>query len=64
MERNGGELALARLQPAIQQILEMTQLDAVFPAFQTTEEAVTYLGGDLSEPAAEGARPVRKADWR
>lgn len=59
MEEQGGELALCCLQPAIVQILEMTNLDAVFPAFQTTEEAVAYLGGDASR---EGG--MRKAEWR
>jgi anti-sigma B factor antagonist len=64
MERQGGDLALARLQPAILQILEMTNLDAVFPAFETVDEAVSYMGGDVTSPAAEGSRPVRKHDWR
>ncbi|MDJ0974578.1 MAG: STAS domain-containing protein [Planctomycetota bacterium] len=59
MEEQGGELALCRLQPAITQILEMTNLDSVFPAFQTVDEAVSYLGGD---PTAEGG--MRRADWR
>lgn len=64
IEHQGGEMALARLQPAIQQILEMTNLDVVFPSFETVEEAVSYLGGDASEPAAEGSRSVREHDWR
>lgn len=65
MERQGGEFALCRLQPAIQQILEMTNLDAIFPAFQTVEEAVTYLGGDVSQPQGDdGKRAVRKHSWR
>lgn len=59
MEEQGGELVLCRLQPAITQIMEMTNLDTVFPAFQTTEEAVSYLGGD---PAAGDG--VRRAAWR
>ncbi len=64
MEREGGELALARVQPAIQNILEMTSLDQVFPTFQDIDEAVAYLGGDTSESAAEGKRTVRQQDWR
>lgn len=76
MERQGGELALARLQPAIQQILEMTNLDVVFPSFETVDEAVGYLGGDVerragessSEPPeqAEGGtrKAVRRHEWR
>jgi anti-anti-sigma factor len=61
MERQGGELALARLQPAIQQILEMTNLDVVFPAFETVEEAIGYLGGDPDDPAS---KKVRAHPWR
>ena len=55
----------ARVQPAIQNILEMTGLDAVFPAFQSIEEAVDHLGGDPTEgdPAA-GKKPVRHSNWR
>ena len=64
MEREGGEMALARVQPAILNILEMTALDQVFPTFEDIDEAVAYLGGDASEPAAEGMRPVRKHSWR
>jgi len=65
MERQGGEMALCRLQPAIQQILEMTQLDVVFPAFESVDEAVTYLGGDVTQPAGDdGKRAVRKHSWR
>ena len=48
MESQGGEIALCELQPAIVRILEMTNLDTVFPAFQSVEEAVGYLGGDPS----------------
>ncbi len=64
MEREGGELALARVQPAIQNILQMTSLDQVFPTFQDIQEAVGYLGGDATEPVAEGKRPVRIHPWR
>lgn len=71
MERQGGELALARLQPAIQQILEMTNLDVVFPSFETVEEAISYLGGDVERPAGESdtppdseKKPVRQHSWR
>jgi anti-sigma B factor antagonist len=64
VEREGGELALCQLQPAIRQILEMTNLDVIFPAFETVDEAVAYLGGDTSQPTAEGKRKVRRAAWR
>ena len=53
MEDEGGELALARVQPAILRILEMTHIDEVLPAFATVEEAVAYLGGDPTAPAAQ-----------
>jgi anti-sigma B factor antagonist len=64
IERQGGELALCRLQPAILNILEMTNLDVVFPAFETVDEAITYLGGDVTQPVGEGKKPVRRQDWR
>ncbi|MDJ0521489.1 MAG: STAS domain-containing protein [Planctomycetota bacterium] len=64
MEREGGEMALARVQPAIQNILEMTALDQVFPTFEDVDEAVAYLGGDTSEATAEGKRSVRRHEWR
>jgi anti-anti-sigma factor len=54
MEAEGGELALARVQPAILRILEMTGIDELLPAFATVEEAVSYLGGD---PALPGRLP-------
>ena len=64
MESQGGEMALCRLQPALKQIMDMTGLDTVFPAFETVEEAVGYLGGDVSQPTAEGKRSVRNHSWR
>ena len=45
MKDLGGEVVLTRLRPAILNILQMTQLDRVFPAFETNEEAVDYHGG-------------------
>ena len=64
LERMEGEMALARVQPAIQNILEMTSLDQIFPAFEDVDEAVAYLGGDSSGPATEGKRAVRQHHWR
>ena len=65
LERMDGELALARVQPAIQNILEMTGLDSVFPAFQSIEEAVDHLGGAPTDgDPAEGKRGVRHSQWR
>jgi anti-sigma B factor antagonist len=58
MEDEGGELVLARVQPAITRILEMTHLDEILPAFQTVEEAVVYLGGDPQAP--EEAARIRR----
>jgi anti-sigma B factor antagonist len=62
MEENEGELALCQLQPALVQILEMTNLDTMFPAFSTVEEAISYLGGDPSRVNDGGG--WRKAEWR
>ncbi len=65
LEKLEGEMALARVQPAIKNILEMTGLDVVFPSFDTIEEAVGYLGGDASSSSpAEGKRAVRHSTWR
>ena len=61
MEDKGGELVLCRLQPAITRIMEMTQLDQVFPSFLSVEEAVSYLGGD---PDAPDGAAVRRQPWR
>lgn len=63
LEEQGGELALCCLQPALVNILEMTNLDTLFPAFQTTEEAISYLGGD---PAKDGESDAgwRRAAWK
>jgi anti-sigma B factor antagonist len=58
MEAEGGELVLARVQPAIVRILEMTHLDEILPAFHSVEEAVVYLGGDPH--AGEDAGQVRR----
>ena len=56
IEGLGGDIALARLQPALLRILEITELDVIFPAFETVEEAVDYLGG--------GETPsVRRIGW-
>jgi anti-sigma B factor antagonist len=66
LESLEGEMALARVQPAIKNILEMTGLDVVFPTFDTIEEAVGYLGGDSSSSSspADGKRAVRHSSWR
>lgn len=45
MKDLGGEVVLTRLRPAIRNILQMTQLDQLFPVFETNEEAVDYHGG-------------------
>ena len=64
---DGGELALARLQPAIENILRMTQLDQLFPHFPTRDEAIVYMGGDPTRPVGEeeelGASLTRR-HWR
>ena len=61
LEDQGGELVLARVQPAIVNILEMTELDGIFPAFESVEEAVDYLGDSSTED--EAPRSVSQ-DWR
>lgn len=54
MTSQGGELVLTRLRPAIRNILAMTQLDSVFPTFESTDEAIAYHGG----------MEARRHDWR
>ena len=54
MSRQNGKVVLACLRPALRNILQMTQLDRVFPSFETSEEAVEFLGGD----------EVRRHGWR
>ena len=65
MERQGGEIALSRLEPALGKILEMTDLDVIFPAFETIEEAIDFLGAtgerDLGSPDA--GRGIRRHQW-
>jgi anti-sigma B factor antagonist len=60
LESLGGEFALARIQPAIARILSMTNLESIFPAFDTVEEAVAYLGGDPEAPAESTTSKVRR----
>ena len=55
----GGQMTLARVQPAIQKILAITNLDQFFPSFQTVEEAVSHLGG-----AAPGTADPAKGNVR
>lgn len=64
MERQGGEIVLAQVQPAITKILEMTNLDVVFPSFQSVEEAIVYHGGDEGAPAGAGSRGVLRRGWK
>jgi anti-sigma B factor antagonist len=63
LEDAGGGLALAHVTPAILNILEMTELDTLFPAFETIEEAVDYLGETAGNDASTQAE-VRRQDWR
>jgi anti-sigma B factor antagonist len=60
MEDKGGELALARIQPAIQRILTMTNLEDIFPSFDSVDEAVLYLGGDPDAPVESVRERVRR----
>lgn len=62
----GGELALCRLEPAIENILSITQLDTLLPTFDTAEEAIGFLGGDPDEPADEPESmggPLSRQSW-
>ncbi len=54
MAGHGGEIVLARLRPALKNILEMTQLDRVLPAFESPAAAIEYHGGS----------EVRRQEWR
>ncbi len=60
-----GELALCAVQPAIANILQMTQLDQIFPHFKTPEEAITYLGGNPKDPIDDDDTDnnVRRRRW-
>jgi anti-anti-sigma factor len=63
LETKQGRLALCGLQPALLRILEMTNLDTVFHAYETEAEAVAALGGDPR--AVESDAPgVRRVDWK
>lgn len=66
LSADGGELALCQLQPALARIFEMTQLDQIFPTFQDVDEAVAYLGGDVSRPGdvEELGGPLRRRRWQ
>ena len=59
-----GELALCSLQPAIANILQMTQLDKIFPIFNAPEEAVAYLGGNPEDPIPDDDTPTPSTQIR
>lgn len=63
LREQDGEFALCRVQPAILNILEMTNLDALFPTFQTIEEAVDHLGA-AARAAGHDQVPIRHHAWR
>jgi anti-anti-sigma factor len=63
MEQEGGEIALSRLEPALTKILEMTDLDVIFPAFETIEEAVDFMSAAAEAEGVE-ERAYRRHDWR
>ena len=62
VEPDGGEIVLTGLQPALRKILSMTNLDVVFPTFDTVEEGIAFVRSDGGPEAAE--RPVRRHAWR
>jgi anti-anti-sigma factor len=67
LAKQDGLLALSRLQPAISNILAMTQLDQFLPHFESVEEAVNYLGGDPEQPVSEAedlGGPLSRRHWK
>jgi anti-anti-sigma factor len=62
MESEGGGIALTGLRPTVQRILEVTNLDVVFPTFETTDEAVEFVQSDAV--GAGGEHAVRRHPWR
>ena len=60
----GGAFALLSPQPKVNLIIEMLGLNAVFPIFNTLEEAVAHLSKSAARPRAQaraGAFPVRSS---
>ena len=51
------------MQPAILNILAMTNLDSLLPTFQTIEEAVDHLGA-AARAAGHERPPIRHHAWR
>lgn len=47
-----GEVVLSRLRPGLENVLAMTQLDAVFPSFESTDDAVRHFGEAEAEERA------------
>ncbi|MCA9314948.1 MAG: STAS domain-containing protein [Planctomycetota bacterium] len=65
--KEDGLLALSRLQPAIVNILQMTRLDQFLAFFDSTEEAISYLGGDPDEPVGQAedlGSSLSRQHWR
>lgn len=56
LEREGGELVLCRVAQGVKNILELTELDSVLPAFDDDEEAIAYLNAE-----SDG---VQRHSWR
>jgi anti-anti-sigma factor len=55
----GGALALARVQPAILNVIDLANLTPMFPNHPTVEAAIASLGGDPHSQVGESVR--RKA---
>jgi anti-anti-sigma factor len=49
----GGGFALARVQPAILNVIDLANLAPLFPSYPTVEAAVKSLGGDLHSPGGD-----------
>ncbi len=47
--KNDGEVALCKVPPHLAKLLIATKLAAIFSIFETSEEAVSYVGVELAE---------------
>ena len=54
LEQLDGQVVLSRVRPGLENVLAMTQLDTVFPTFETTSDAVQHFGESTAE----------ERDWR
>jgi anti-anti-sigma factor len=55
LKREGGGLALCRVTPGVLNILNVTELDRMLPAFADENAAVAHLSGDAKEVVSRHA---------